>query len=159
MTADDRSELANEFLKNQRRMTRLLRDVVVRLEDGDVEVARSLADELDNVAGPHIAFEESILYPAVGGVEGEAFQQQLLGEHEQARAGLSALLSADDSSLSEGDYRRNIVAALRAGLKHAESCGTLVTHLEELTDDQQRLGLERLDELRQAGGRWTAGTR
>jgi hypothetical protein len=159
MATNSKTALKREFLNDHRRMTRLLRDVVENLENGDIEAGRSLADELDQVAGPHIAFEETILYPAVGSAEGVAFQQKLLAEHDQAREGLAQMLAADQSQLDDVAYRNGVLAALHTGLKHAESCGTLVSHLEEMTDDQQRQALSRLKELRQIGSRWTARSR
>ena len=113
--------LTKEFLHDHQRMTRMLSDIVDRLERGDKKDAQSLAEELDHLAGPHIAFEESVLYHTVGTAQGENYQRKLLTEHNVARAGLKRLLEANNDQLQDAEFLRQVLAALRAGLKHAEA--------------------------------------
>lgn len=148
-------ELSKEFLHDHQRMTRMLSEIVGDLKRGDTAHAQSLAEELDHFAGPHIAFEESVLYPTVGTAQGEPYRRKLLAEHDAARDGLKLLLSANDSQLYDAAFRRRVLGALQTGLKHAESCGTLVSHLQQLSSrecDQAKANLQR---LRQSACRWT----
>ena len=143
------------FLDDHRRMTRLLRDVAVALQKRDVQTAKSLARELDVVAGPHIEFEEEVLYPATASSSGPDFQKKLLSEHEQVCSGLARLLAADTEQLRDAQFLRSVEDAIRGGLKHAESCGTLVSHLETFTTEQQQQAFDRLQQLKRTPRRWT----
>lgn len=155
MVTRQKKNLMNEFLRDHHRLTRILSDVIRHLEGGDVSSARSLAQELNRIAGPHIAFEESVLYPAVRLAVGESFERKLLAEHDNARMGLVHLISAEPIRLAKPEFREKIVTALRSGMKHAESCGTLVSHLEQLSETQQQQALTKLNELKKAGKCWS----
>ena len=151
-----KTTLVNEFLRDHQRFISLLRDVVVFVERGEIATARSLADELDRLAGPHIEFEEKILYPTTIAAHGVLLERKLLAEHGNFRAGLKQLLSASDARLSRPEFQQRVAAALRGGLKHAESCGLLVSHLDQLTELEQQQALTKLNGLKREGRRWTA---
>lgn len=155
MSTTKQSPLVKEFLDDHRLMTRMLSDLVTLLEGDHPEAARSLANQLDKLAGPHIAFEEQCLYPAVKARRGAVLQSQLQHEHDEARAALTQLLSTNVEELNRPTMRQVLAVALRKGLKHAESCGTLVSHLQELPQEQKQATLSRLLHLRHEGLRWT----
>lgn len=155
MAAGKSTDLMEEFLQDHQQLTHMIRDVVSHLENGDVTAARSLAQKLDHAAGPHIEFEELILYPAVEVNLGEPYKRKLIAEHRNAQAGLAQLLSASDTRLEKAEFQKQVIAALRSGLKHAESCGTLVSHLEQLSDERRVQALRKLSELKRAGRRWS----
>ena len=77
-----KSALVQAFLVDHRQFMKLLYDVSTALKDGDVKRARMLAENLNSIGGPHIAFEEAVLYPTLQ-AEGEerAFVDSLYDEH------------------------------------------------------------------------------
>lgn len=155
MTPTQSSPLVQAFLDDHQQMTRKLQEVIARLEQDEVQAACTAAEQLDRIAGPHIAFEESILYPAVGRAQGKPFQRQLLSEHAAMRAGLLQLLASSDAQLSKPAVRDEVLEQLQAGLRHAESCGTLISHLAAFTSEEQQAGLTKLKLLKQAGQKWS----
>ena len=60
---DTKTPLIAEFLKDHQQFSRLLYQISNLLQEGNVELARERAKDLDALAGPHIAYEEAELYP------------------------------------------------------------------------------------------------
>lgn len=149
------THLTNEFLRDHQRLIRLLHEVVMLLEKGDIRAACLVAETLDQYAGPHIEFEESILYPAAKVYQGDSFERRLLAEHHNARAGLKHLIAEDLTKFRKPEFQRKVIAALRDGLKHAENCSTLVNHLEHFSEQEEKQALAQLHHLKKAGRRWT----
>lgn len=136
-------------------MTRLLAQLTAALRNGDNELARQLADELDLVAGPHIQFEENVLYPLVAKSEGSAFARQLYGEHRATLRGLKQIVSHSRKRPLTETYRRDVLRDIQLGLNHAESCGTLVSHLGDLSAHEEDAAVKQHELLRQQQRRWT----
>lgn len=144
------TELEREFAKDHQVLTRGLARVLDAVEEGDLDRARALADELDREAGPHIRFEEEVYYPRLRSRLGEDFVEQLYGEHDEGQEAIRSLLR------SEGPLQPDEVAHhLRTALEHALSCGTLLSHLEGLSDEEREKMVEQLRELREQSVRWT----
>lgn len=143
------------FLDDHRQMTQLVQELVQLLEERNIGAARAVADRLDIAAGPHIKFEEEILYPAAAKVAGSKFQQRLVGEHQEVREGIRQLLTARNDKFRDPQFLALITEAIRTGLKHAESCGTLISHLDQFSSHRRQEALDRLLELRRIGQRWT----
>ncbi|MCA9215658.1 MAG: hemerythrin domain-containing protein [Planctomycetales bacterium] len=151
--ATKRSELVEEFVRDHKEMSQLLMEVITHLKAKDVAAARSVAQELDRVAGPHIQYEEGDLYPRVSGraIESE-YTRSLYHEHLEAVTSLKLLLCKDE--LSEEEVVA-VLRGLRNGLKHAEQCGSLVNLLSALPEVAQRESLVFLRECRDRGRLWT----
>jgi hypothetical protein len=153
MSAAPNSAVVEAFLVDHKKFMRLLRDVSVALEEGDTELARQLARELDHVAGPHIAFEERVLYPALDvAIADRSFVRTLFQEHEQIVQALARLLDTQQLDARAVD---ELKSAFRAGLAHAEHCGTLISRLSALDEAEQREALDKLTRLRTSGLTWT----
>ena len=150
-----KTELVELFLRDHRQMTRMLSDVVSHLHRNELVPALTVAQKLDRVAGPHIQFEEQVLYPEVKSVRGKAFDERLRDEHQAARDGLTRFLTASELQLKDPGFLAMVEKKLRSGLKHAESCGTLVSHLEQFSTSQQQQALLQLSKLKRAGTSWT----
>jgi hypothetical protein len=147
--------LEQEFVKDHKEMTRALVAVLTALENQDDSLAIQLADQLDVLAGPHIRFEESILYPTVAKSAGKELHQRLLAEHQQPLAAIRFLLKCrDDASLSAAE-RQQMIEQFRTGLVHVESCGRLLSHLTSLDEQTQSRYLQELRDLRSAKTRWS----
>ncbi len=153
MSTLPKQAVVQAFLTDHRKFMKLLRDVEAALRAGDVERARSLGLMLDETAGPHIAFEEEVLYPALAARTSEnTFVASLYDEHQSIRAALASLLDTPEPSPAR---QRELQQAFAEGLSHAEHCGTLVSQLSALDDVDQEEALDELKQWRTSGVRWT----
>lgn len=151
---ENRSPLEKAFLEDHHKMMRGMDAVNQALDADDVSRAIEAARELDREAGPHIQFEEEVLYPHVKEARGEEYYATLIGEHDEARRGVEALLELDEAGkLSAADIRE-IRAEIQTGLEHGTHCGTLLSYLTTLDPARQQSALNRLLELRRTGSPW-----
>lgn len=150
---DTKTPLIAEFLKDHQQFSRLLYEISKLLSDHNLAKARLRGEELDVVAGPHIAYEEAELYPRLAALgEHRVTEQQLVDEHAHMCDALRTLLtdeSPDDRALG------SIRAGFEDALAHAEHCGTLISLMAGLDKQQQSESLARMLELRAAGQKWT----
>jgi len=149
-----RTELETEFLSDHKRMTRGFRDLIKALQANKPADAHRLAAELDFVAGPHIEFEERVLYPRVEGARGEEYGANLRHEHQVARSALQFLLDHRNEPLEPQD-RARVIQQLRVGFEHAVACGSLLSHLTVLDEADQQAMLGQLRRYRDQKLRWT----
>ncbi len=141
------------FLVDHRKFMRLLLDVEQALRAGDIDRARVLGEALDKTAGPHIAFEEEVLYPTLAERTKEnAFVVSLYDEHQDIVAALASLLEEREVTPAR---QQELQRAFTEGLAHAEHCGTLVSQLAELDEVDQEEALDELKQWRARGVRWT----
>lgn len=155
MAKTELSDLVQTFLEEHRTLMQGLSAILEKVESEDFDSARKQADELDQVVGPHIRFEEEVLYPEVGRVRGRQMEQQLLAEHSVIQRTIERLLEVDLSQADAPVLREELGAALRAAVRHAESCGTLISHLMALPPAEQDEALARLVQFHESGKRWT----
>ena len=150
---DLKAPLIAEFIKDHQQFSRLMYEISKLLDDGKIEQARARGEELDAVAGPHIAYEEAELYSRLIelGVE-SVTKQQLVEEHREVVDALRLLLEvpAPDESKLE-----SIKQGFRSGLAHAEHCGSLISLMSRLDEQQRSESLKILIHLREQGGKWT----
>jgi hypothetical protein len=155
MKAETSSHLVEEFANDHRRLTRGLAELLSTIRRGDLEAAVAIGDRIDRQAGGHIQFEESVLYPAVGKAQGRAYEEKLLSEHEVARRGLMRLAGLRDDELHDARVKAELIDAFSTAEQHAESCGTLISHLELLPVEEQKTALAQLQQCRREAPRWT----
>ncbi len=150
---DTKTPLIAEFLKDHQQFSRLLYQISNLLQEGNVELARERAKDLDALAGPHIAYEEAELYPRLAEMgEISVTEEKLVGQHHDALDAVRALINAeapDDKSLEA------IQAGFQGALAHAEHCGSLISLLSRLDPQAQSASLEKLKKLRDEGTKWT----
>ena len=150
---DTRSPLISEFLKDHQRFSRLLLAITRLLEDGKIDEARERARELDLVAGPHIEYEEREVYARLKQLgETRVTNEMLVGEHHQIRDAMKLLL--ENEALDESQLQQ-AKAGFASGIRHAEHCGSLISLMSRLDQDQQAQSLVVLKELRDGGRKWS----
>ncbi len=149
------SPLGEAFVEDHRHLIRGFADLKKALEGGDPAEARRIADPLDRAAGPHIRFEEEVLYPRVAEARGQSFADHLYGEHAVGRDVIRRVLDLPSGSLQEPALRDRVVAGAQTALDHALSCGTLLSHLTTLDTGQQAELLAVLESMRRQATRWT----
>ncbi len=157
----EKSPLVREFLTDHQLMSKLLTETVAHLEKKNDAAALASAIRLDKVAGPHIAYEESELYPRISGEKLMSdTTRAMYDEHREAALALKRLL---DSSSTNGPLqeaqRQQIIAGLKTGITHAEHCGSLISLLDALPAPEQEESLANLLEYRERGRSWTERVR
>ena len=150
---DLNAPLIAEFLKDHQQFSRLMFEIAKLLDDEQIDQARVRAKELNEVAGPHIAYEESELYTRLGelGVK-SVTRQQLAEEHREVLDALKMLL---DDPAPNGKMVESIKQGFRSGLTHAEHCGSLMSLMAGLNEQQRSESLKKLIHLREHGRNWT----
>ena len=85
--------LSEAFVEDHRHLTQGLSDILQALRDDNLEEAVRMAEDLDQVAGPHMEFEEEILYPEVRKSRGSDYVSRLYREHQVALEAVKALIN------------------------------------------------------------------
>ncbi len=147
------SPLILEFLKDHQQFARLLLQISKLLDQGQIEEARNRARELDELAGPHIAYEEAELYPRLASLgEREVTEETLVDQHHDALQALRMLIDHDSANPQQLEA---IQVGFRHALEHVEHCGSLISLMSQLDEDQQAASLSELKRLRDHGPKWT----
>jgi len=145
--------LVREFLADHQKMSKLLLHTLVSLEEGDIGAAIESAKSLNEVGGPHIAYEEAELYPRISGEKLiTETTRKMYDEHREAVTALKKLL---DNPKPDEATRKVIARGLRAAVHHAEHCGSLISLLAALPGPEQNESLTKLLAYRKQGRKWT----
>lgn len=148
-----RSRLGRAFLNDHRALTRALARLAAAVEEGRWVEAKQLAEQVDREGGAHIEFEETVLYPAVARRHGKVFVKRL---HDEHRAGLDVVQTLLTSQPDEWTTARRseLTRQAQTAWRHAESCGTLLSQLTVLGDDERESALAQLETIRKRARSW-----
>ena len=154
-----RNSLQDAFVEDHRKMTMGFYRLRQSLESGEWSEARRLAEEIDRDVGSHIEFEETLYYPRLRRVIGAENINRMYEEHTIG-LGLIREIEALGPDAPEKDVCLRLADRCRQMLDHAQSCGTLISHLCDLPEEEQADLLAELRDIRRRGTRWTefAGT-
>lgn len=152
MTTDDSLRLA--FLEDHRRMTQGFWRLRRALETVAWDAARELAAEIDRKVGPHMEFEETIYYPMLTAILGEAAIARMCDEHDTGLSVIEDILRAGEHPPSP-EEREELIDRIGQMLDHAATCGTLLSHLSTLPPEKQAEMLTELRVIRGRNRRWT----
>lgn len=152
--------LREAFLRDHRVLTRGLQQIRQALQREDISAAAELAQQLDLQIGPHMEFEETVLYPRLIKPLGRTYVRQLYREHSEGREALGQLVSLAGSSGVKRDLmglsdKEVLISRLDAILEHALGCGSLLSHVDHLPVSEQRYMLEQLECLGRQARKWT----
>lgn len=149
------SSLKDAFIEDHQTLTRGLSRLVKLVEEESYEEASRVARELDEAAGPHIEFEEKSFYPEVRKTRGQAYVDNLYDEHRSGLEAVRTLSKLAAGKVPDASEREQLLVDLRRALDHAVSCGTLLSHVTALPDEEQEAFLAELERYRDLGHRWT----
>lgn len=149
------SDLQKEFLEDHRVLIADLKRLIAAVESGDADEWRRLALALDRDAGPHMTFEEEVLYPRLAEVHGDELVARMVSEHEVGHRAVTTLLAKPEGEELEAGERARVLEDLQVALGHLMSCGTLLSELKSSQAARDARDLDRLEELRQRAGRWS----
>lgn len=150
-----RSTLEEAFQEDHRVMTQGFSRLLKALEEDDLPQAIEIADDLDRHVGPHIEFEERVLYPQVSKDRGAAYVDQLYDEHQTALQAVNFLRGCRGKKKLTSEDRHRLIEQVKTALDHAISCGTLLSHLTVLDANRQQVLVEELNAFRRKQHRWT----
>jgi len=151
-TTNGWKQLAQAFVDDHQKLTRGYSDARQAVASDDLTSAKRIADQLDQLAGPHIAFEERFLYPIVRSARGDTYASKLYHEH---RLILKTLVELQAAASMDEMHKSRWLVGLQEGLEHAATCGTLLSHLQTLPETDQTQLLEDLRSLQQQPIRWS----
>jgi len=149
--SDLRDRVIETFSEEHYRTRDNLLELSAAIEDGDLDRAEELVQEVNADAGPHFQYEEDSLYPALIPFFGEEKVKELVAEHDEAIAAARTLadLTAKDE-LTEEEKQ----AALRAIpdiMVHVSDCEGLTVYLETADDEVFEEIQESIDEAHERG--------
>jgi hypothetical protein len=147
--------LDTAFLEDHRHLTKGLAGLLESLRQSDAPRATTIARELDRVAGPHMAFEEAVLYPELAGRLGRAFVDQLYHEHALGQNAVLHLVRRDESAPLTAAERATLIEQVETALDHALSCGSLLSYLSTLSTKRHGEMLQQLLDMRAQECLWT----
>lgn len=148
------TSLRAAFLQDHRKMTKGFYRLGQKLEAGDWTEARRIALAIDRDVGPHIEFEETVYYPRLVPVVGAANVDMMYAEHGIGLRLIQDLMSAG-STPPDSAVMADLADRCQTMLEHAQTCGTLLTHLTALPPDEQNELLARLEHIRERGRSWS----
>lgn len=149
------NELRDAFVDDHRKMTQGYERLLTAIDAGDFASASNMAVRLDELAGPHIEFEERFLYPTVKSIRGEAYVSNLYDEHAKIVRAISEIASLQPGASPTAQQAARWTTQLKHGLDHAASCGSLLSHLQVQSVEKQREYLQAIQRLRKGGTRWS----
>lgn len=147
--------LRTEFLEDHQHLTKGLTELLESLRGGDALQATTIARQLDRLVGPHMAFEEAVLYPELVSRLGQEFVDQLYREHALGQSAVANLVRRDESTPLTATECGVLIAQIETALDHALSCGSLLSYLTTLSDERHSEMLRQLLDKRTQGCLWS----
>ena len=146
-----KNSLKREFIKDHQKLTRGFAQIIKAVKDCKWSDATAAAKKLNREGGPHIAFEEDVLYPRVAQSRSERSVRHLYEEHQDAIAAIQFLSTHSEGADIAPDTKVELVNKLQTSLDHAVSCGTLLSYLTVLDESVQDELLAKLEQHRAEG--------
>jgi hypothetical protein len=153
--SQEREALIAAFEEDHRRMTRGIERLRELIAAGDVAGAVATAERLDVDAGGHIEFEEEVFYPFLRARLGDEAVNRFYQEHAAGQRAVEVVRGIDPGVELTDEQRNELLADLQTARDHALSCGTLVSHLENLDLSDAAAMREELERARRARHRWS----
>jgi hypothetical protein len=147
--------LADRFTQIFRQEHRQVRDLLLELieafEGRDLPRARELLGRVAALTGPHFRYEEEALYPALTGIFGAGYIEELFRAHDRAIAGARRLVELAGKAELTDDEVAEAVGIVRGILPHVSDCDGLSIMVERLPEAQVQAILDRREESLAAG--------
>jgi hypothetical protein len=153
MPVDD--ALFAAFREDHAVLGRGFHDLSQSLRVRDIAAARAAADNVDTLAGAHIAFEERYFYPALVPLLGEDDVERLLREHQTGLSVIRQLMSARaDEVWAEAQWLA-LLERSQEMEQHIAECGELFGAMGRISAAERDALHQHLLELRRQAPRWT----
>lgn len=149
------SDLFEAFREDHSILGRGLHEISEHLRVGNLLAAKAFGEQVDRVAGAHIAFEEQFFYPVLRRLLGDAEADRLYQEHAQGLSAIKALAQLPEGAMPSGFNRRTLLEDLELMEVHVAECGELFGTMGRIPLDEQRMLYQELLALREKAPRWT----
>jgi len=120
----------------------------------DISGAKSVATKINIDAGPHIAFEEEVFYPALKRFIEESELTEMYNEHELGRALLEKILALDESAELQEDLQKELLAEIDVIESHITECGELFGTMGRLNEQEMEHLYEKLKSYQLLSPNW-----
>jgi len=146
-----REQVIETFQEEHRQTRDKCLELSDAIEDGDLDRAEQLVEEINEAAGPHFQYEEDALYPALIQFFGEEKVKELVAEHDEAIEAAETLaeITAQDS-LTEAE-KQEALRALPDIMVHVSDCDGLTVYLEKADDEVFEDIADSMDEANEQG--------
>jgi len=145
MTAT-REEVIDQFQTEHRETRDNLLELSEAIEEGNLDRAEELAQEVNAAAGPHFQYEEDALYPALIPFFGEVKVKELVAEHDEAIEAARTLADLTSQDELTDEETQEALQALPNIMVHVSDCDGLTVYLERADDEVFEEIRESMDE-------------
>lgn len=150
-----KNKLYAAFQEDHAVLGRSLYDLRILIQKGDVAAIRDLANEIIEVSGAHIAFEEFEFYPALRSHLTEKEVVNMYLEHAEGLQLLQQLSGLEDNQLSSDDFSKHVFSSLDVLDHHVADCGNLFGAMGGLADTDYIHLMEKLAYWRELSPSWS----
>lgn len=150
-----KNKLFEAFQEDHAILGRSLHDLRVLINAGDSASIRDLANDIIEISGAHIAFEEFEFYPALRSHLSESEVVNMYLEHAEGLQLLQQLSIVEDNELSSEDFVKSIFSSLDILDHHVADCGNLFGAMGGLTEAEYTHLMEKLAYWRGLAPSWS----
>lgn len=130
-------------------------DLSQSLRVRDIAVACAAADNVDRLAGAHIAFEERYFYPALVSLLGEDEVARLRREHQTGLSVIQELKAASEDEPVTDSQWPSLLERSQEMEQHIAECGELFGAMGRIEAAERDALYQHLLELRRQAPRWS----
>lgn len=148
------SKLMLAYMEDQRFLAQSFARLFQAIDDGDAGLSAEIAADINQHAGPHIQFEEEVLYPRLATLQSPAYVSRLYREHQIAVEVIRAVLIRPSNESFGVDERAELSKKAHEAIKHCVACGNTMSFLSVLDDARQTEIFEQLQSYRDNACDW-----
>jgi hypothetical protein len=137
-TEHDLARFTEGFRNEHRKARDIFLGIGAALGRRDPATIAELMGKADARIGPHMRYEEEVMYPALAPLYGDEYVEKMLADHDRAFgvAGRLMELASHDPITDEDVEEGNRI--IRGLLPHVTDCDGLVLAIEVLPEERQR---------------------
>lgn len=126
------------------------------LRTGETAKACAVAQHLDEVAGAHIAFEETEFYPRLTPFFGQDETDRMRDEHQQGLSVIQALINRPAAEPLDRSTCNRLLEQSETMEAHIADCAELFEVMGRIPAEEQRTLHQKLLSWRQRQPKWTS---
>lgn len=147
------ANLIQEFSEDHEKTMEKLNKISDATDKRNVARIRELAEELDELLGPHFLFEEDHLYPATEKFLGEDRVEELMEAHGPVAPALAELKELEELSPKDAERIRDDLTTFYV---HVSDCEGTTVIVDSLPDERKKELARKLIDYRDSVGKLTS---
>jgi hypothetical protein len=137
-TPTDLTEFTEGFRDEHRAGRDTFLEIGRALRERDTARIAELMGVANTIIGPHMQYEEQVMYPELAVLFGDQYVERMLSDHDRAFAVAATLMEiAAKPEITDGDIEAG-AEAIQHLLPHVTDCDGLVLAIEVLPRDAQQ---------------------